>query len=143
MTRAAASPRLRIDNGGDDVSGLFRFRPREHIRRGSDFERVYRAGGRAGDGLFAVNALPNGFGHARLGLSVSARTVGNAVRRNRVRRIVREVFRHLSGELGPLDLVVTSRPGARAADRGALVDSLERLLREAGRKAAASAVSRS
>jgi len=124
------------------VSGPFRFRAGDHIRRGSDFERVYRAGRRAGDGLFAVNALPNGFGHARLGLSVSARTVGNAVRRNRVRRIVREVFRHLSAELPALDVVVTSRPGARGADRGALVDSLERLLREAGRKAAASAASR-
>ena len=139
MTRATASLEARIDNGGDDVSGLFTFRPGDHIRRGSDFERAYRAGGRAGDGLFAVNALPNAFGHARLGLSVSARTVGNAVRRNRVRRIVREVFRHMSGELPALDLVVTSRPGARAAERGALVDSLERLLREAARKAVAAA----
>ena len=132
-------PSDRIYNGGDDVSGPYSFRAGEHIRRGSDFERVYRAGSRAGDGLFAVNALANVFGHARLGLSVSARTVGNAVRRNRVRRIVREVFRHLSCELPALDLVVTSRAGARVADRGTLIDSLERLLREAGRKAAAAA----
>jgi len=119
------------------VSGPFRFRSGDHIRRGSDFERIYRTGGRAGDGVFAVNALRNELGHARLGLSVSARTVGNAVCRNRVRRIVREVFRHMSGELASLDVVVTSRPGARGADRSALVDSLERLLREAGRRAAA------
>ena len=119
------------------MSGPFRFRSGDHIRRGSDFERIYRTGGRAGDGVFAVNALRNELGHARLGLSVSARTVGNAVRRNRVRRIVREVFRHMSGELASLDVVVTSRPGARGADRSALVDSLERLLREAGRRAAA------
>ena len=119
------------------MSGPFRFRSGDHIRRGSDFERIYRTGGRAGDGVFAVNALRNELGHARLGLSVSARTVGNAVCRNRVRRIVREVFRHMSGELASLDVVVTSRPGARGADRSALVDSLERLLREAGRRAAA------
>jgi ribonuclease P protein component len=36
--------------------------------------------------------------HARLGI-VAGRSVGNAVRRNRRKRLVREAFRHLGHEL--------------------------------------------
>jgi len=39
-----------------------------------------------------VFALPNDLGHSRLGVTAS-RKVGNAVRRNRAKRIVRELFR--------------------------------------------------
>ena len=109
----------------------YRFRPCYRLRSAADFERVYRAGRRAGDGIFAVNAAGNDAGFARLGMSVSTRTAGNSVRRNRVRRIVREVFRLRHALLPSLDYVVTSRPGARTADRPALVTSLERLFTEA------------
>ena len=115
----------------------YSFRPCHRLRSAADFERVYRSGKRAGDGLFAVNALANESGFARLGMSVSTRTVGNAVRRNRVRRIIRELFRLRQATLAPLDFVVTSRPGARAADRPAIETSLERLFAEAARKFAA------
>ena len=108
-----------------------RFRPCHRLRSAADFERVYKGGQRAGDGLFAINALANGLGFARLGMSVSTRTVGNAVRRNRVRRIIREVFRERHAELPAVDLVVTSRPGARDAARPAIVTSLERLIERA------------
>ncbi|MBS0376118.1 MAG: ribonuclease P protein component [Proteobacteria bacterium] len=120
------------------MTGPFSFRPSHRLLSAADFERVYRGGRRAGDSLFAVNALANDRGHARLGMSVSARTVGNAVRRNRVRRIIREVFRHERPRLPALDFVVTSRPGARAADRPAIATSLENLFAEASRRCAAS-----
>jgi ribonuclease P protein component len=64
-------------------------------------------------------------------MSVSTRTVGNAVRRNRVRRIIRELFRGCQAELPAVDLVVTSRPGARDAERPAILTSLERLIARA------------
>jgi ribonuclease P protein component len=105
-----------------------RFRPCHRLRSPVEFDRVYRQGKRAGDGLFAVNALANDLGFARLGMSVSARTVGNAVRRNRVRRIIRESFRGWAAALPAVDLVVTSRPGARDAARELIIASLERLI---------------
>jgi len=49
---------------------------------------------------------------ARLGVTVSSR-VGDSVRRNLVKRRVREVFRHLHGELAPgRDVVVIAKSGA-------------------------------
>ena len=116
------------------MTSPFSFRPCHRLRSTADFERVYRAGRRAGDGIFAINAAGNDTGFARLGMSVSTRTAGNSVRRNRVRRIIREVFRLSQPLLPALDYVVTSRPGARTADRPALVTSLERLFAEAAAK---------
>jgi ribonuclease P protein component len=119
------------------VSHPYSFSARHRLHNTAEFDRVYRTGRRAGDGLFAVNVLANGLDHPRLGMSVSTKTVGNSVCRNRVRRLIREVFRHRSPEFPAVDFVVTSRPGARAADRPALLTSLERLFGEAVRKAAA------
>jgi ribonuclease P protein component len=113
-----------------------RFRPCHRLHTPAEFERVYRSGKRAGDSLFAVNALANELGFARLGMSVSTRTVGNSVKRNRVRRIIRELFRSIHAELPSVDLVVTSRPGARGAERPAILTSLERLIERALPRAA-------
>jgi ribonuclease P protein component len=117
------------------MPGLFRFPSEHRLHAGPQFDRAYREGRRAGDGLFAVNAVPNSAGHARLGMSVSTKTVGNAVNRNRVRRLIRDVFRHACPQLPALDYVVTSRPGARTAPRDALLGSLERLIADATRRA--------
>jgi ribonuclease P protein component len=55
--------------------------------------------------------LENGLPHRRLGLTVSSR-VGNAVARNRVKRWLREIFRHHRNALPPgVDVVLIARPG--------------------------------
>ena len=72
---------------------------------------MYRFGNRLyGDG-FAVIYMPNQQQWSRLGISVQ-RKVGGAVQRNRIKRVVREVFRknrHLFPQNA--DVVVTIRPG--------------------------------
>lgn len=114
-----------------------RFRPCHKLRASPDFDRVYRGGRRSGDPLFAVNALPNDLGFARLGMSVSTKSAGNSVRRNRVRRLIRELFRLRHAELPALDYVVTSRPGVRTAEGALIRTSLDRLFKDATRKAMA------
>jgi len=90
-----------------------RFRADDHLRKQADFDRVYHARIYAADDVLIVNACPNGLDCSRLGLSIGA-VVGNAVTRNRWKRIIREAFR-LSRQQLPtgLDLVVRPQKGAR------------------------------
>jgi ribonuclease P protein component len=97
-----------------------------------EFERVYRQGVAYRGRLFTVHAFPNEVGTPRLGLSVS-RKVGNAVRRNAVRRRLKEVFYSaLAGIPGDLDLVVSARPAAAEADFSELNEEFARALRKLG-----------
>lgn len=61
---------------------------------------------------------------ARLGLSVSARTVGNAVNRNRIKRVIRESFRCNASGLPAVDIVVNTRSGARETPNAQLAERL-------------------
>ena len=70
-----------------------RFRRAQRLLHARDFERVYREGSRARGAYMTVAAAPNGLAHARLGLSVGKVVWKRAVKRNRVRRILREAFR--------------------------------------------------
>ncbi len=80
-----------------------------------EFERVYRKGSVYRGRLFSVHALPNSVGRPRLGLSVSKK-VGTAVRRNAVRRRLKEIFRSTSPTLPEeLDFVISARPAAADA----------------------------
>ena len=92
-----------------------------------DFDRVYATRRRIGDAVFSIHFAPSPAGHARLGLSVGAKTVGNSVSRNRVKRVVRDWFRLHRDALPPLDLVVGTRNGARSAHNAVLRESLAAL----------------
>src|SRR5918992_3211183 len=81
-----------------------------HLRLPREFEAVYAAKVREARGPVTVYAVPNELGHPRLGLSVS-RKVGTAVRRNRIRRLLRESFRLMQHDLPRgYDLVIVVRP---------------------------------
>jgi len=72
---------------------------------------VYDMGQRVTSRSFLLFGLPNAVGHARLGITVT-RKLGGAVRRNRTKRLLREVFRRNRHRLTPaLDVVVNARRG--------------------------------
>jgi ribonuclease P protein component len=87
------------------------------LRKTAEFRAVYNRKVRASDQRLTVCVRENGLGHSRIGLSVS-RKVGNAVLRNRWKRLLREAFRLNLARL-PLgvDLVVIPKPGPAPALR--------------------------
>lgn len=70
----------------------FRFTKAEHLTRKKEFERVFHEGRVFKNTLMVLYAAPNEHQNSRLGLVVS-RKVGNAVQRNRVKRLLRECYR--------------------------------------------------
>ena len=110
----------------------FRFRKAEHLRSPADFRRVYGQRCAASDAWLLVQACRNGLAHSRVGLSVS-RKYGNAVARNRLRRLYREAFRLSKHDLPKgLDLVLIPRsPNEPTLE--VLKQSLKTLVQQAAR----------
>ena len=93
-----------------------RFRPKHRLRRRKDFARVFSGGTRLNARVVTVVVRSNVMNHPRLGLAVARRTVRRAVARHRLKRQIRESFRHHAERLGGLDVVVVVNPGAEKMD---------------------------
>jgi ribonuclease P protein component len=100
----------------------------QSLRRRSDFSRVQRRGKRQTGPLFVLLAA-DARGASRVGITV-AKTVGNAVTRNRLRRRVKAILdRGTFGAPPYRDVVLIARPGAGEAAFAAVAAEIERLLR--------------
>jgi ribonuclease P protein component len=81
-----------------------RFRPVEHIRRRAEFQGVYERGVRLRGRYSTTFILRNAHGVGRLGIAATKK-LGGAVRRNRAKRLIREIFRRNKIAAG-FDIVV-------------------------------------
>ena len=115
------------------------FRRSQRLTKALEFQAVFGARCVRQRGGLAIHGLLNGTDRTRLGLSVGKR-VGNAVVRNRVKRLVREAFRLSQRDLPPgLDLIVAVWPhtdGTLEKYRAALVDAAMSLAKELAKRAA-------
>lgn len=108
------------------------------LRSKLQFDAVYAGGRRIDDRLFGLRVKPNGLGHPRIGLAVAIKTAGNAVLRNRLRRLIRESFRLAQHELPAVDIVVAAKFPAREAPADALRASLATLWKRVATQCASS-----
>jgi len=109
-----------------------RFRRSQRVVGKADFDRILRKGLRATNERLTIWVLPNDAAGTRLGLIVG-RQHGRAVRRNRLKRLLREAFRLSQHELpAGFDLICSPRVGVHltlAACRESLLRLAQRLAR--------------
>ena len=86
-----------------------RLRPLQRIRKKKDFIAIYRAGSRYRGRFFHLVYRDNPDAVSRMAVVVS-RKVGNAVRRNRIKRRIRALFRkNKSLFKRPVDVILIAR----------------------------------
>ncbi len=82
---------------------------RFRLRESSDFSRLRTEGRAHSHRLMTLSMAPNGLPHNRYGF-ITGKTLGKAVQRNRVRRLLREATRLLHPQLQPgYDVVLIAR----------------------------------
>ena len=118
-----------------------RFGANLRLRSKLQFDAVYAGSRRIDDRFFALRVKANGLSHPRVGLAVAVKTAGNAVARNRIRRLVRESFRLSQHELPAVDVVVAAKFPALEAPATSLRDSLATLWKRVASTCASSSKS--
>ncbi|HEY49405.1 MAG TPA: ribonuclease P protein component [Dehalococcoidia bacterium] len=101
----------------------------ERLRKNSEFTGVFERGGTWASEFVVLRAAPNGLEHNRYGF-VTSKRLGNAVVRNRVKRLLREVTRTTPTTTG-WDMVLIARGKAATASYRQIEAAVTRLLHRA------------
>lgn len=79
------------------------------LRKNASFQAVYRSGKSYANRMMVLYVLPNSDNHRRVGFAAGKR-LGNAVIRNRVKRLLRETYRLNQDKLKTdVDLILVGR----------------------------------
>lgn len=101
------------------------------LRKTPEYQNVYRLGKRLRGNRFNLIVLPNNLGYNRLGISIHGEK--KAVRRNRLKRIIRETFRLKRHLIVPSrDIVVAVRKNCPFYRQRDIEKSMLDLLHEQG-----------
>lgn len=83
-------------------------------------------------------AISNQLGHPRLGMAISRKNVKHAVKRNLVKRQLRESFRLHQAIIGDFDVVVLARPGIDKLTRHEVREQIDGCWQKVAKKCVAS-----
>ena len=102
------------------------------LRSPGDFRKVYASGRRYESRLMTAFVRPNGLEHHRLGITASRKAIGNAVERNRSKRLLREAFRlsqvALEGLEIKYDWVLNARRSLLKVKSGAALEEFQKII---------------
>lgn len=102
------------------------------LTRSTDFKRVRRDGRSNAHPLIVLTALENNLPFTRVGVAAGKR-VGNAVKRNRAKRLMRAALRDLHPQIKTgWDLIVIARTPIIQVKMPQVRDALQQLLQRAG-----------
>ena len=112
----------------------FRVPQQFRLKTPEQFQAIYNLKKSASDPRLLLFAAWNDLGHPRLGVSVS-RKIGNAVVRNRFKRLFREAFRLSQHELpSGIDLILIPRGAPAEPTLAELCESLRKLAEQVARR---------
>lgn len=103
-----------------------------YLRGSDEFQKVYRRGSRYDAPSLTAFVLPSEHSHHRLGVTASRKTIGNAVQRNRAKRILRETFRLSDEALAHLgrryDWVLNAKGRLLQGSTGVAKDEFQKII---------------
>ena len=101
------------------------------LNKNRDFNRIYSRGRSYVSPVLVVYVLKNRENTARLGITTSKK-IGNAVQRNRARRLIREAYRTLLPKIRPgFDVVLVARKRTWSVKMAEILLNLSKKLAEA------------
>ena len=113
------------------------FPPSARLLRPEDYRRVFDTPAfKVGSAAFLLLAQHSDTSNSRVGIIVAKKHVRRAIRRNRIKRLIREQFR-LNRPSPNVDLVVLARSAADNMDNAQITSELARLWSDLQRKAIA------
>lgn len=113
MSCLGAAPRDASVSRSDELGADRTFSRASRLRTRKSFLDLYERGHRVNSAFFVLFGLPGAGATSRLGITATKK-FGHAVARNRIKRVIREIFRNHRGlDEAPVDVVVNVKAGAR------------------------------
>ncbi len=102
------------------------------LKSNSDFRRLYNRGKAVTDPALVVYYSKNRAGICRIGITTSKK-IGNAVERNRSRRVIREAFRQVCPLINPCyDIVMVARSKTKYLKSTRVEEVMKRIFENEG-----------
>jgi ribonuclease P protein component len=112
----------------------FPFTREQRLLKPKHYQFVFENPCKSSDQYLTVLARRNGLPQGRLGLIIAKKRVRQAVGRNRIKRLIRESFRHHKSCLVGLDCVVLAKTGINEVNNRTLLYSLSKHWRKLPRR---------
>ena len=102
------------------------------LKENKDFRRLYYRGKSLASPCLVTYVMKNRLGYTRIGIT-SGKKIGNAVERNRSRRVIRAAFAELEQGLnGSYDIVFVARSRTSQVKMQEVLSQMEKQLRTLG-----------